>query len=163
MSEQAQAQKYYTLIKVTSNDVLFNLHPISNISLTRRIFLNSGKVKQPLPLDWALGVFQDDGIYNLYKQGAFTFDDNEGIVKDAFAAGVYFDDKLDFTPAKPDDSNEIFATLKAGNRANILALIEEKGKQRVQDVAAVHVNELTQGVVRMLESILNVQLILDER
>ena len=69
-------QKYYTLIKVTPNDVLFDLHPISNIGLTRRIYLDKNKTKQPLPLDWALGVFQDDGVYSLYKQGAFTFDDN---------------------------------------------------------------------------------------
>lgn len=156
-------QKYYTLIKVTPNDVLFDLHPISNIGLTRRIYLDKNKTKQPLPLDWALGVFQDDGVYSLYKQGAFTFDDNEGIAKDAFEAGVYFDEKLDFTPAKVDDTKEILATLKAGNRANIIKIISEKGKEKVRDVAAIHVQELTQGVVSMLENLLGVQLVLDEQ
>lgn len=156
-------QKYYTLIKVTPNDVLFDLHPVSNISLTRRIYLDKNKTRQPLPLDWALGVFQDDSVYHLYKSGAFTFDDNDGIAKDAFEAGVYFDEKLDFVPAKVDDSKEILAVLKSGNRANINKMVEQKGKQKIIDVAALHVDELTQGVINLLESLLNVQLVLDEQ
>jgi len=161
MSEEKT--KYYTLIKVTPNDVLFNLHPVSNISLTRRIVLNKDKTKQPLPLDWALGVFQDDGLYNMYKQGIFTFDDNDGIAKDAFEAGVYFDDKLEFTPAKPETSNEILVVLKSGNRANINKVIEKYGKEAIKEVAALHVNDLTQGVIGMLENVLNVQLVLDQQ
>jgi len=160
MSEE---NKYFILTKVTPHDVLFDLHPISNVGLTRRIFLNDKKTQQSLPLDWALGIFQDDGLYSMYKQGIFTFNDNDGIVKEAFAHGVYFDDKLDFVPAKPDDSMEILTALKAGNRANIMKMIDEKGKDKIRDIASLNVNDLSQGVVSMLENILNTQLVLDEQ
>ena len=68
--------------------------------------------QQVLPLDWALGIFLDNSIYNLYKEGTFTFNDNEGIVKAAIEAGVYFDETLDFTPVKEDVTPKILKVLK---------------------------------------------------
>lgn len=154
-------KKYYTIIKVIPNNVLFDLHPLLNSQMTRHIFLTNSAPKQILPLEWALGVFQDPDVYNMYKKGYFTFDDNESIVKDAFEAGVYFGEELDFTPAKANQSGEILEILKAGNRANILKAIDNYGKDVVKDVAITYVDNLTQGVISMLENVLNTQLVLD--
>lgn len=155
--------KNYMLIKVAPQDVLFDLHPISNMGLTRRIYLSSKNTKQALPKDWALGVFQDDGIFQMYKQGIFTFDDNESIVKDAFEAGVYFGEELDFTPAKSNQNDEILAVLKTGNRANILKAIDSYGQDTVKNVAILNIENLTQGVISLLENTLKTQLIIDEK
>lgn len=149
--------KNYTLIKTTPNDLLFDLHPVSNFGLTRRIYLNNKTEKQALPLDWALGVFQDDGVFQMYKQGLFTFDRNDEIVKAAFENGVYFGDTLDFTPAAPDQNKIILAILKKGKRAEINQAIEIYGKDTVKDVAILNLDSLTQGVVTMLESVLQTQ------
>ena len=154
--------KNYTLIKVTPNTILFNLHPISNFGLTRRIVLNNNTKKVALPQDWALGIFQDDALYNMYKAGYFTFDDNESIVKAAFEAGVYFDEKLDFTPAPVDKSTNILDLLKKGARIDLTNAINTYGKDEVRDVAVVHLNELSTGVVAMLEGLLHTQLTVDE-
>lgn len=152
--------KNYKLIKTIPGTVLFDIHPISNPMLTRRVVLTEQNPTQPLPLDWALGVFVDAGAYELYKTHAFTFDDNS-IVEEAFKAGVYFDDKLDFTPAKPDQEQYIFGILKSGNRQQILNVIDEKGKDVVKNVAIAKADELTQNVIRMLEGIFGIQLIID--
>lgn len=153
--------KNYTIIKTIPGTVLFDIHPVSNPMLTRRVVLNNKQPKQPLPLDWALGIFADPGVYSLYQNKAFTFDNNEDIVNEAFKAGVYFDDKLDFTPAKPDQEQYIFGVLQSGNRTQILKLIEDKGTDIVKSVAIARTGEFTQNVVRMLEGIFKVQLIID--
>ena len=150
--------KNYKITKTSPMSVLFMLHPVSNIQLTRKIFLTDQNPVQALPLDWALGVFQDEEIFNLYRNKCFTFDDNESIVKAAFEAGVYFDDKLDFEPAKPDRSADILKVLKSGVRSDINKIISTEGKDVVAQVAGIHVEELQQGVVNMLESVLGVQL-----
>ena len=153
--------KNYVLTKTTPNEVLFNLHPISNMGLTRRIYLTKSNPKVALPEDWALGVFQDEGVYAMYKQGYFTFDDNESIVKAAYENGVYFDEKLDFEPASVQRDSEILDALRKGNRAEIIALAEKYGNSLVQDVAIANLGELSQAVIKMLENILKVQLVVD--
>lgn len=153
--------KNFTIIKTVPGTVLFNLHPVSNPSLSRRILLTDQNPKQALPADWALGVFADPGVYSLYEKQAFTFDDNEGVVQAAFNAGVYFDDKLDFKPAPTDLTDVIFAILKSGNRASILKSLEDYGTEVVKSVAIAKADELTAGIVKVLENILKIQLTMD--
>lgn len=153
--------KNFQIIKTVPGTVIFNLQPASNPSLSRRVMLTNQNPKQSLPLDWALGVFADPGTYSLYQDKLFTFDDNEGIVKAAFDNGVYFDDKLDFTPAKPNRTELIFATLKAGNRQAINELIEKEGEEAVKEVAIDRANDLTNAVSKMLENIFKIQLTVD--
>lgn len=151
----------FTIIKTVPGTVLFSLRPISNPSLQRLIKLTAKNPKQALPVDWAMGVFADPGVYSLYESKAFTFDDNEGAVKMAFKQGVYFDDKLDFEPAPQDLTNVIFSILQGGNRAAILKSIEDYGNDLVKDVAIAKANDLTQSVIRMLENIFKIQLTID--
>lgn len=153
--------KNFQIIKTVPGTVIFNLHPISNPVLSRRVMLTNQNPKQSLPLDWALGIFADAGAYSLYQNKSFTFDNNEAIVKAAFENGVYFDDKLDFEPAQLDRTETIFAVLKGGNRQAILKLIDEEGSDAVKDVAIAKADNLTNGVNKMLESIFKIQLTVD--
>ena len=151
----------FTIIKTVPGTVLFRLHPISNPSLTRLVKLTAKNPKQALPVDWAMGIFADPAVYALYQNKAFTFDKNEDAVKVAFEKGVYFDDKLDFEPAPQNLTEVILTTLKSGNRSAILKSIEEYGNNVVKDVAIAHANDLTAGVIKMLENIFQIQLIVD--
>lgn len=153
--------KNFQIIKTVPGTVIFNLHPISNPTLSRRVMLTNQNPKQSLPLDWALGIFADAGTYSLYQNKSFTFDNNEAIVKAAFENGVYFDDKLDFEPAQLDRTETIFAVLQGGNRQAILKLIDEEGSDAVKDVAIAKADNLTNGVNKMLESIFKIQLTVD--
>ena len=153
--------KNYKIIKTTPDSVLFHLHPVSNPILTREVYLTGKHTEQAVPEDWALGVFADAGIYELYRKGLITFDRNEDITKAAFEAGVYFDDQLDFEPAKPETSDEIAKILKSGNHQQITEAITKYGEETVKNIAIVEATNLPVNVVKMLENIFKVQLIMD--
>lgn len=153
--------KVYKMKKVIPGDLLIVLHPLSNPMIGREVFLTDRNPNQMLPLDWALGVFMDNGIYNMYKNGMFTFENNEALVKAAYEAGAYFDETLDFVPVKEDNSKIIFEILSSGNRAKIIKAIDDYGKESVLAVAVDKVESLSTGVVQLLESILKVQLTMD--
>ena len=149
----------YIITKTSPNDVLFTLHPLSNPSLSKVVHLTKRMPKQALPEDWALGVFFNSNLYNMYKKGLFTFDKNDELVKAAIANNVYFDEVLDFTPAKETIERDILTILKAGNRSNILKAIDKHGKDFVKDVAIANVSELTNAVTNMLEEMFKISLI----
>lgn len=153
--------KTFTIKKTVPGSVLFTLSPMSNQALKKEIYLTSRMPQQVLPLDWALGIFLDNSVYSLYKQGIFTFNDNDGIVKAAQEAGVYFDETLDFTPVKEDVTLKILKVLKSGVRADILKAIKDYGDDLVKNVVIQYANDLTTGVISMLENHWHIQLTMD--
>ena len=114
-----------------------------------------------LAADWALGIFLDNGNYSLYSKGYITFDNNEELAKLAYDQSIYYSDSLDFTPISTDNTNEIKAILKSGNRKSIEGAIQEYGASRVQAVAINCREELSVAVINMLEGMLKIQLIID--
>lgn len=153
--------KIFKLKKVTPNNVVFVLHPLSNQQLSKKVVLTDRNPYQMLPLDWALGIFIDDGAYSLYKNGYVTFDNNEELVKAAYEAGAYFSDVLDFVPSKEEDMDKVFEILRSGNRSAIMDAIKKYGNETVRTVAIKVASELSVGVVNMLEGIFKCQLIID--
>ena len=97
----------------------------------------------------------------MYKKGVFTFNDNSGIVQAAREAGVYFDESLDFTPAAEDTLGKILKVLKSGVRADIMKAIKDNGDDLVKDVVIKHAQDLTTGVITMLENHWHIQLTMD--
>lgn len=153
--------KSFKITKTTPGTVIFRLSPASNNTISRLVTLTDRNPHQVLPLDWALGIFLDNGIYSLYKRGAFTCNDNNGLVLAAYEAGVYFDDKLDFEPTTVGYEKEIYEILKEGTRAKILDAVKKYGDEKVRNVAIARVGDLTQSVVQMLENMFHFQLTID--
>lgn len=153
--------KTFTIKKTIPGSVLFTLSPLSNQSLKKEIYLTSRMPQQVLPEDWALGIFLDSSLYDMYKKGVFTFNNNKGVVEAARQAGVYFDEVLDFTPAESDSTAKILKVLKGGVRADILKAIKDYGDILVKDVVITHANDLTTGVISMLENHWHIQLTMD--
>ena len=157
----SEAIKTFTIKKTIPGSVLFTLSPLSNQSLKKEIYLTNRMPQQVLPVDWALGIFLDNTLYNMYKNGVFTFNDNNGVVVAAREAGVYFDEVLDFAPQTEDVTPKILKALKSGVRADILKVIKEYGDDLVKSVVIKHANDLTTGVITMLENQWGIQLIMD--
>lgn len=65
--------KVFRMKKTVPGNVLVIVHPLSNMQLSRTVYLTDRNPYQVLPLDWALGIFVDSGNYNMYKEGYFTF------------------------------------------------------------------------------------------
>ena len=157
----SEAIKTFTIKKTVPGSVLFILSPLSNQALKKEVYLTERMPQQVLPLDWALGIFLDNNIYGMYKKGIFTFNDNKGIVQAAREAGVYFDEVLDFEPVQDDITPKILKVLKSGVRGDILRTIKEYGDDLVKNVVIQYANDLTTGVVQMLENHWNIQLTMD--
>ena len=157
----SEAIKTFTIKKTVPGSVLFILSPLSNQALKKEVYLTERMPQQVLPLDWALGIFLDNSLYSMYKQGIFTFNDNKGIVQAAREAGVYFDEVLDFEPVQDDITPKILKVLKSGVRGDILKTIKEYGDDLVKNVVIQYANDLTTGVVQMLENHWNIQLTMD--
>lgn len=153
--------KTFTIKKTIPGSVLFTLSPISNQSLKKEIYLTTRMPQQILPLDWALGVFLDNSLYSMYKQGIFTFSDNAAIVKEAREAGIYFDEALDFVPVTQDYTPIILKALKSGTRSDILKVIKDYGDDLVKNVVVQNAKDLTTGVISMLENYWHIQLTMD--
>ena len=157
----SEAIKTFTIKKTVPGSVLFILSPLSNQALKKEVYLTERMPQQVLPLDWALGIFLDSNIYGMYKKGIFTFNDNQGVVQAAREAGVYFDEVLDFEPVQDDITPKILKVLKSGVRGDILKTIKEYGDDLVKNVVIQYANDLTTGVVQMLENHWNIQLTMD--
>ena len=156
----SEVKKSFVLKKTCAGSVFTIVSPMSNPNVTRVIDLTDRVPQQILPEDWALGFIMDQGNYSLYKNGYVTFDRNEELTKLAVETGVLFDD-FDFTPAKEDQTSTILAILKTGVRIKIQEAINTYGKDKVRDVAAYNIDNLTTEIVKTLENMLNTQLTID--
>ena len=153
--------KQFKITKTVPGNVAFTLHPVSHPEMGRLIRLTDQSPAQVVPQDWALGIFWNDGIYNLFKKGYITVSDTEELTKAAYDAGVYFDEHLDFVPTKEDYATDILAVLQTGNREKITNLIQEQGKEKVFAIVTAHKDTLNYNVIRMLENMFNIQLTVD--
>lgn len=157
MSEEI---KSFILKKTSAGEICTAVSPMSNPNITRNIVLTERTPQVVLPTDWALGFIMDQGNYALYKKHYVTFDNNDALAKLAVENGVWFE-TLEFTPAKSTQAEEILKILKTGNRVSIMNAVKTYGKDIVVEVANHKVDELTTSVVSLLESLLNIQLIID--
>ena len=156
----SEVKKSFVLKKTCAGSVFTIVSPMSNPNVTRVIDLTDRVPQQILPEDWALGFIMDQGNYSLYKNGYVTFDRNEELTKLAVETGVLFDD-IDFTHAKEDQTSTILAILRTRVRIKIQEAINTYGKDKVRDVAAYNIDNLTTAVVKTLENMLNTQLTID--
>lgn len=162
MSENVQP-KTFRMKKLVPGEVILAVHPFSNPELKKVVRLTKRNPYQVLPLDWALGIFMDTANYNLYKKGYITFENNEALVKAAYEAGAYFDDKLDFTPATEDNMDVIFQMVSSGNRAKLEEAVKKYGRDKVLSIVIEKREELSMGVVQMCEGFFKTQLIIDDQ
>ena len=67
MSEEVQ-RKSFRMKKLIPGALIITIHPFSHPELSKTIHLTDRNPFQVLPLDWAFGIFMDDGLYSMYKR-----------------------------------------------------------------------------------------------
>ena len=153
--------KIFTIKKSRPGNVLFKLASFSNPALQKEFFLTERLPQVKMPLDWALSIFIDEGVYSLLEQGYFTIENYEALIQAATEEGIYFGEELDIENTK-DFQKDILDVLKKGKRAEILKITDTYGQERVQEVAFTHLSELTMSVIKVLEDLWKIQLKIDE-
>lgn len=156
-------ENYYVITKTKPGNVYFELHPISNADLKRMIKLTDKMPSTRLPKDWALGIFLDGEVFSLYKKGYISFGDKSSeIKKAAIDEGVYFGTEEELAVINATDkTKEILDALKNSKRSAIIDFIN-KDPQTVALIAREHLEELSTGVVGLVEEKLKVQIKVDE-
>ena len=153
MTTTESSNKRCTIIKTTPGNVLFYLSPVDNPAIRREIYLTDRHPRQAVPLSFALNAFYDNGVFALYRDGKFTFDDNDAIKQIALENGTYFESDYDkFVPAAATKEADLVKILTAGRRSEIQEAIKKYGKEELTAVAFSHRGELTDAVIHMLES-----------
>lgn len=158
-------QNIFKIKKNIPTNLFFTLTPYSAegiSSLNRQIYLTYRMPEAALPMDWALGIFINPSLYKMYKEGIFTFDNNEALLKAAIEKGLIFEEELSqFNIKQVNKEEEILKIIKKGNRKEILKIIEDEGRDMVISVVSLNIDTLQYAIVQMLESILGVQLTID--
>lgn len=149
----------FTIIKTTPGNVMIKLHAIDNPGFSRLVYLTNRAPRQVLPVNFALDVFADPGNFATYKQGLFTFDDNEAIKQIAIERSYYFDSDYDkLVPAKITQEEDINNIIKSGVRSKVIEACSKYGGELVKQTAINHVSEYTMSVIKMCEDIWHIQL-----
>lgn len=152
--------KAFKITKAVPVRVCFSLSSFANPSVSKFIDLTHRKPSIVVPLDYALGLFTDEGNYKLLQKGIITVSNKEKLLKQAVEVGAIFDE-IELPEVSEKDPVNILETLKAGKRSEIDAVIAKYGDDKVKQVAFAYKQELTQGVIAMLESKWKVQLSMD--
>ena len=116
-----------------------------------------------VPIELAISLFTETGTKKLYDKGYFRIrkDQEEEVLQKAVAAGFYHG-KVDAKPAAEParlDIGEIEKLLKSNNRAKIDALIARNDRVELENLvqaALILQNELTQGMIDLIEEKLQV-------
>lgn len=149
----------FTIIKTAPGNVMIKLHAIDNPGFSRLVYLTNRAPRQVLPVNFALDVFADPGNFATYKQGLFTFDDNEAIKQIAIERSYYFDSDYDkLVPAKITQEEDIDNIIKSGVRSKVIEACSKYGGELVKQTAINHVSEYTMSVIKMCEDIWHIQL-----
>ena len=82
-----------------------------------------------------------------------------GVSRNLLVGAVF--DEIELPEVSEKDPVNILAALKGGKRSEIEAVISKFGDDKVKQVAYAYKQELTQGVITMLEAKWKVQLSMD--
>lgn len=152
--------KAFKITKAVPTRVCFSLNSFVNPSVKKFIDLTYRRPSVVVPLDYALGLFTSEGNYKLLQKGIITVSNKELLLKQAIEVGAVFDE-IELPEVSEKDPVNILETLKGGKRSEIDAVIAKFGDDKVKQVAYAYKQELTQGVIAMLEAKWKVQLSMD--
>jgi hypothetical protein len=154
--------KYVKIIKTCPGNLIITIvNPMTR--LAQRLEFMSGKNEQLVSLEWASYIYSDSssGVYKMYKDGYFTFDNPEAVKKAAAEAGILMGD-VDFVPVPASYVDDILVVLKKGDKKAIDGYITtQKGADDVIQIANEHIGELTKSTIDYLEKQLHVSLTVD--
>jgi hypothetical protein len=159
---EAEKSKYVKIIKTCPGNLIIRIvNPMTR--LEQRLEFMSGKNEQLISLEWASYVYSDSssGVYKMFRDGYFTFDDPELVAKTAKENGILMGD-VDFTPNSPSYVDDILVVLKKGDKTAIDGyLTSPKGADDVIQIANSHIGELTKSTISYLEEKCKISLEVD--
>ena len=158
MTEQKQTRGFYDLVKTCKGGLSLSLPAFDSSSINRVVNLDWNVNKVRIPRTFALGIFVDGTLENMYKGGYFRIEPAAEF--EAEVAEIFFPVE-DKKPVFND--TQIKDYLLKGNRAKIKELINNNpvARETIILVARENIGDLSTSMVRDLETMLGVELVVE--
>lgn len=158
MAENIQVTGFYDLIKNCRGGLILNLPAFDSSAINRRVEFNYNVDKIRVPRIYALGIFIDSTLEQMYKSGMFRIEPAELFEKEISKIFSPIEDKIEVI-----NTNEIKNYLLKGNRAKIKELIttNEVAKDNIIIIARENIGDLSTSMIRDLENMLGVELVVE--
>ncbi len=152
------------IIKTCVGALSFTIvNPLTGIS--QRMEISSGAKDRMIAIPWAACIYADisSGAYRMYKQGYFTFSDENAVYEYALEHGLVLGDVEIKSGMKSDHLQEILNALTSGNTLAIDKFLDgAKDRIDLVHVARDNYGDLKQSIISYIEKKAGVQLKEDE-
>lgn len=149
---------FYDIVKLKPGALSLDLPAYDTSTQNRHVFIPYDVQKVRVPRVHALGIFVDGTLERMYKEGYFRVEPAKQF--EAEVAAIFFpvEDKVDVISEK-----EALELLVKGNRVRVKELVKnEVNRSIILTVATAHMGEIPSSMIGDLETILGVELRVDE-
>ena len=157
------SNKIIVIRKNIHGGLVLSLENINDMGQVRSLTFNDRRPTQRVGIDFALSIFVDPTLLEMYKKGMFIIENEQDFFKQAEEAGIYYD----FKEGKKEEKvvadmayvseADILSSLKSQNTVALKKKLEDASsylKSQYLYVAAANVKDITSGNVRIVEEIL---------
>ena len=151
----AEKMNFYDLVKVTEGSLGLVVPAFDMSSQPRVIDMPFNLKKVRIPRTFALGIFTDAILEDMYKRGKFKIEPEKAFEEDVAEVFYPVENKAVIV-----DSKEIVKMLKTGNRIGIKKLLGENDVNRdnVIMLAREHLPDISVSMIEDLNKMLDVEL-----
>lgn len=148
-------RSYYDIVKTCKGALVLDIPAFDSSAINKRIEFAWDEKQHRVPRIFALGIFNDSTLENMYKAGYFKVEPAAEFEREVAAIYAPVEEKV----SVPSD-DEIIKYLVAGNRVKIKELFARGGivKDTIITLARAHIGDIPTSMVKDLEQLLGVEL-----
>lgn len=159
MSENTEKTGFYDIVKNCRGSLVLNLPAFDSSAINRRVDIKYNVEKVRVPRIYALGIFIDGTLENMYKQGKFRIEPADKFEKEVSEIFFPVENK-----AEVIDIKTIKEYLLKGNRVKIKELINSNAvaRENIIITAREMYGDLSTSMIKDLEAILGIELTVED-
>lgn len=152
MTEQAV---FYDIVRVRPGTLVLNLPSYDSTAQNRKVVIPYNVEKVRVPRMYALGIFVDGTLEQMYKEGSFRVEPSKQFEEEVAAIFFPVENKANVLP-----QDKVLELLTKGNRVRIKELAAESDVNRtiILTVAREHIGEIPSSMIADLEKMFGVEL-----
>lgn len=154
MTENNQPN-FYDVVKLCKGGLVLDLPAFDSSAINRVISFKHDVEKIRVPRIYALGVFVDPTLEQMYKEGYFRIEPARVFEKEVSEIFFPVENKVAVI-----ETSVILDALKKGNRQKIKEWLNSGtvNKDNIITIAREHIGDLTSSMIKDLEKILGIEL-----
>lgn len=149
------ANNFYDIVRQVKGGLTLTLPTFDSTGIPRTFTIAHNIDKIRVPRNYALGIFTDPTLEQMYKEGMFTVEPSADFEKDVAEVYMPIERTVDIIPDKT-----IIDYLKKGNRVKVKDIAEQGGVNRDKLIvlARENIGDIPSSMIKYLEDLLKVEL-----